>query len=121
MIKYEMLQFRVRQETKEAIQKYCKENGITLSVFFRLIIQKILAQNKQPLEEIKDLDFDKEGLEFDKKTFLQKDKEMDFLYKDIREMKALINSIVQYIKTKELKELHTDLHPRENPKEGEIE
>ena len=115
MPKYKTIQFRVRDEMHNEIQTYCKKNNITASTLLRLVMQKIILEDKPPVEAVKELSFDERSLELDKQMLVRHEKERDYSTKELREMKSTINSIVQYIKTKELKELHSELHPRENP------
>lgn len=112
----EMIQFKVTSSMKREISQYCKDNGLSVSVFLRLAIQKVLNQNKPPLDTLGDLGLDKENLSMEKEFYLRDKTEMEVFKKDLREMKATIKSIVDYIKQRELKQMHSDLHPRENQK-----
>ncbi|MFA5038415.1 MAG: hypothetical protein WC732_01900 [Candidatus Omnitrophota bacterium] len=93
----------------ELLQKRSKILSTDVSKLIRFIIEKFADE---PFE----IDIKRMSLDTLKKELEEKNKhrsEANEFRKDLKEMKETINSLVTFVRQKQLKEMHTELHPRE--------
>lgn len=103
----------------EELTKRCEILDTDRSKIVRYLIEEFINQPLKKGDYLqRNKSFGMQALSEVDQELLQKrtmNYEIKSIKTDMKSMKEILSSIVDYIKKKELVEMHKDLHPRENP------